>query len=58
MEDNDGIIGKGTFGTCMKKAYRDHIVAVKYFKDKLAIPSDVEKEALMISTCAYDHPGK
>jgi hypothetical protein len=56
MEDNDGIIGKGTFGTRMKKAYRDHIVAVKYFKDKLALPSDVEKEALMIST--FDHPGK
>jgi hypothetical protein len=40
----------------MKKAYRGHIVAVKYFKDKLALPSDVEKEALMIST--FDHPGK
>lgn len=58
LEDfDDGkhdIVGEGTFGVCKKKVYRGHIVAVKYFKDN-SLPSDVEKEALMIST--FDHPG-
>ena len=53
-EDNYDIIGEGTFGICKKKVYRGHIVAVKYYKDNL-LASDVEKEALMIST--FDHPG-
>lgn len=56
-EFDDGkhdIVGEGTFGVCKKKVYRGHIVAVKYFKDN-SLPSDVEKEALMISE--FDHPG-
>ncbi|XP_028416019.1 uncharacterized protein LOC114539575 [Dendronephthya gigantea] len=47
-------IGEGTFGICVKKMYRGHVVAVKQFKSHTS-RTDVEKEAMMINS--FDHPG-
>jgi predicted Ser/Thr protein kinase len=47
-------IGEGTFGVCVKKMYRGHVVAVKQFKSHTS-RTDVEKEAIMINS--FDHPG-
>lgn len=54
-EDIDNLIGEGKFGTCMKKVYRGHVVAVKYYRGG-SLASDVEKEAMMINT--FDRPGE
>ena len=54
-DESDVVIGEGTFGKCVKKLYRAHVVAVKYFKGKHTLAADVEKEALMINL--FNHPG-
>ena len=53
-DENHDVVGEGIFGVCKKEVYRGHIVAIKYYKDN-SLPSDVQKEALTIST--FDHPG-
>lgn len=47
-------LGEGAFGSCWKKKYRDHVVAVKYFTSHTR-KADIEHEARMIN--GFDHPG-